>query len=112
MLLVVAIALAVFVLPEPWGLVAVGAAAALEAAELWFWWWLSRRRAPTVGLETMIGAPATAVTTLRPVGQVRVLGELWQARCPDGADAGAAVHVVAVDGLTLVVEPAARPAAR
>ena len=112
MLLVVAIALAVFVLPEPWGLVAVGAAAALEAAELWFWWWLSRRRAPTVGLETIIGAAATAVTVLRPDGQVRVQGELWQARCAGGADAGAALRVVAVDGLTLVVEPAGGLAAR
>ena len=107
MLLVVAIVLAVLVLPAPWGVVAVAAAAVVEVAEVWFWWWLSHRRQPVVGLETIIGAPATAVTALRPDGQVRVRGELWQARSAAGADAGAAVRVVGVaDGLTLVVEPA------
>ena len=105
MLLVVAIVLAFLVLPTPWGLVAVAVAAAIEAVEIWFWWWLSRRRKPVVGVETMIGAPATAVTTLRPDGQIRVRGELWQARCAAGADVGAALRVVGVDGLTLVVEP-------
>ena len=34
----------------------------------------------------------------RPRGQVRVGGELWQARCDAGADPGAAVRVTAVDG--------------
>jgi membrane-bound ClpP family serine protease len=106
MLLVVAIVLAFLVLPAPWGVVAVAVAAVIEAAEIWFWWWLSRRRKPTVGIETMTGAPATAVTALRPDGQVRVRGELWQARCAAGADVGAAVRVVGVEGLTLVVEPA------
>jgi membrane protein implicated in regulation of membrane protease activity len=32
-----------------------------------------------------------------------VHGELWEARCDDGADAGETVHVDAVDGLALVV---------
>ena len=40
-----------------------------------------------------------------PEGQVRVAGELWQARCEAGAGAGDEVVVREVDGLTLVVEP-------
>jgi membrane-bound ClpP family serine protease len=112
MLLVAAIVLAVLVLPEPWGVVAVGTAAVVEVGEVWFWWWLSRRRAPAVGLETMTGAPATAVTPLRPDGHVRVQGELWHARCAAGADVGAALRVVAVEGLTLVVERADKSSPR
>jgi membrane protein implicated in regulation of membrane protease activity len=38
---------------------------------------------------------------------VRVRGEIWQARCEDGAEAGDALEVVAVEGLTLVVRPPA-----
>jgi membrane-bound serine protease (ClpP class) len=38
---------------------------------------------------------------------VRLQGELWRARCAEGADAGEQVRVVALDGLTLLVEPAA-----
>jgi membrane protein implicated in regulation of membrane protease activity len=41
----------------------------------------------------------------RPVGQVFVNGELWRARCEDGADPGTRVKVVAVDGLMLDVRP-------
>jgi len=36
---------------------------------------------------------------------VRLVGELWQARCVPGADVGDEVIVRALDGLTLVVEP-------
>ena len=38
-------------------------------------------------------------------GQVFVNGELWRARCEDGADPGTRVKVLAVDGLTLDVRP-------
>ena len=105
MALVVALLLAVFVLPSPWSWVAVGAGAAIEVGETWFWWWLSHRREPSVGVETLVGRRATVATACRPRGQVRVAGELWQARCDAGADAGTTVEVVAVDRLELVVEP-------
>jgi membrane protein implicated in regulation of membrane protease activity len=104
-LLLLAFVLALFVLPSPWGLVAVGAAFVVEVGEAWFWWWLSKRRRPSVGVETMIGESATVVQECRPLGQVRIRGELWQARCDAGADPGAEVLVESVDGLTLVVEP-------
>jgi membrane protein implicated in regulation of membrane protease activity len=105
MLLVLAIILAVYVLPEPWGAVAIVAALALEIGEVWFWWRFSKRRGPSVGVETMIGASAVVVAACRPLGQVKIGGEFWQARCDAGADAGEEVRVTGVDGLTLRVEP-------
>lgn len=105
MAFVVALLLALFVLPSPWTYVAVGLGAAIELGEAWFWWWLSRRRKPTVGVETLVGRRAIVTTACRPHGQVRVAGELWQARCDSGAHEGTAVEVVAVEGLLLIVEP-------
>ena len=107
MLLVGAILLALFVLPSPWGLVVVGVAGVVEIAETLFWFWLSRRGKVKMGAETMIGATAVVVAPCRPLGQVRIQGELWQARCEEGADEGQRVRVRARDGLTLDVEPAA-----
>ena len=51
-----------------------------------------RRRA--VGAETLIGREALVTTACRPNGQVRLDGELWEARCEAGADAGETVTVV------------------
>jgi membrane-bound serine protease (ClpP class) len=107
LLLLGAILLAVFVLPTAWGIVAVATALVVEVAETWFWIRLSRRRRARVGAEALIGALGEAVTECRPEGYVRVAGELWQARCPDGADVGQPVRVVARDDLTLSVERSA-----
>jgi membrane protein implicated in regulation of membrane protease activity len=104
--LVGAIFLALFVLPAPWGVVAVLGALVVEVGETAFWIWLSKRRKPQVGAEALIGASAEVVTPCRPLGTVRVAGELWRARCEAGADRGASVRVRGLDGLTLVVEPA------
>ena len=104
MLLVGAFLLAVFVLPSPWGIVVVVAAAVVEVAETAFWIHLSRRRRVRVGVETMVGLTGEVVTACRPEGQVRVGGELWRARCADGAQPGETVRIRAVDGLTLVVD--------
>jgi membrane-bound serine protease (ClpP class) len=101
----VALGLALFVLPSPWSWVAVVVGAAVELAETWFWWWLSRRRRPAVGVETLVGARATAISECRPYGQVRLRGEIWQARCDAGLEAGDEATVLAVDGLTVVVQP-------
>ena len=102
--LVVAVLLAVFVLPQPWGWVAVAAGATLEVAESLFWIWLSKRRRASVGAEALVGAQAVVVSPCRPLGQVRIGGELWRARCDAGAAAGDVVRILALDGLTLVVE--------
>jgi membrane protein implicated in regulation of membrane protease activity len=108
---VVALLLAIFVLPSPWGVVAVVASLVVEVGEAWFWIWLSRRRRSVVGAEALVGARAVVVTPCRPEGQVRVAGELWRAICRAGADTGEVVQVERVDGLTLIVTPAAAAAA-
>ena len=104
MLFVIALILAVFLVPSPWGLVLVGVAAVIEIGETFFWIWLSQRHRVKMGAETLIGAGAEVVTPCRPEGQVRIQGELWRARCEGGADPGDAVRVVERNGLTLRVE--------
>jgi membrane-bound serine protease (ClpP class) len=51
----------------------------------------------------MIGQAAQVVEPCVPNGKVRLHGELWEARCDEGAAAGDTVTVEALDGLTLVV---------
>ena len=106
MTLVIALVLALTVLPPPWGLVAVGGAFVLELGEAWVLWRWSQRRCPAVGLDAFVGASATAVTALAPRGQVRIQGETWAAVADGEAAApGDTVTVVGVDadGLTLKV---------
>jgi membrane protein implicated in regulation of membrane protease activity len=104
--LLIALLLALFLLPSPWGVVTVGGAVVFEVVEAVFWVWLSRRRRAQVGAEALIGATAKVVEPCRPEGLVRIQGELWRARCEEGADAGDTVRVIALDGLTLVVATA------
>lgn len=106
MLFLLGILLAVFVLPSPWGLVAVVVGGALDIAEtgLFFWW--SKRRQASVGVNTLVGRRGVAIGELWPEGQIKVDGEIWRARCEGGCDAGTAVVVRSVEGLTLVVDPA------
>ena len=106
MALVVALLLAFFVLDDPWDLLVVVGAIALEVGEGFFWVWYSKRRRVQVGAETLLGLSGVVITACRPLGQVRVGGEIWAARCDAGADVGTAVRVDGRDGLTLVVEPA------
>jgi membrane-bound serine protease (ClpP class) len=88
----------------PWGALLIAAAAVVEVAESLFWIWLSKRRKATVGAEALRGRTAEVVRPCRPLGYVRLGGELWQARCAEGADRGDEVRVVALEGLTLLVE--------
>jgi membrane-bound serine protease (ClpP class) len=105
--IVVAILLAVFVLPDPWGLPVVGLAVVVEIVETFVWIRLLRRVPASAGAEALIGAVARVTAACRPIGEVRVNGETWRARCDAGADAGQRVRVRGRDGITLVVEPAA-----
>lgn len=105
MLLVGAILLAIFVLPQPWNYIAVIVGAVVECVEAGFFVWWTRRRRPTVGVETLVGRGAEVVEPLRPRGRVRIDGELWNARFDGGtARVGETVRVTEVDGLTLVVD--------
>ncbi|HEV2712648.1 MAG TPA: NfeD family protein [Gaiellaceae bacterium] len=107
MLLVLAILAAIFLLPSPWEYVAVIAAAAVETAEVTLLVWYSRRRRATTGAEALPGTTGIVVEACRPVGQIRVLGELWRARCEEGADPGETVVVESLGpDLTLIVRRA------
>jgi membrane-bound serine protease (ClpP class) len=44
------------------------------------------------------------LSACRPDGQVRLNGEIWDARCTGGAAEGETVRVVGRRGLTLLVE--------
>jgi len=103
--LILAIVLALVVLPRPWGWVAIGVAAVYEAVSTWIGWNWSRSRQPVVGPAALVGELADVIDDCRPDGHVRIRGELWQARCAAGADAGAQVRVRAVRALVLDVEP-------
>ena len=109
MALLAAILLAVFWLPRDLGILAVVVGAALEVGETLLWIRLSRRRRPATGAEALVGAKGVAVTACAPVGQGRVGGELWRARCPEGAEPGERVVVERLEpDLTLLVHPEAR----
>ena len=103
MALLLAVLLAFFVLPWPWGLIAIAGGLAVEMVELTWGLRLARRWKPGTGAEAMIGKEARVVARCRPLGQVKVHGELWQARCEEGADVGEKVGIEAIEGLTLVV---------
>ena len=108
MLVLLAILAAVFVLPSPWGIVAVLGALVVDLAEVGFGLWYAKRRKPQTGAEALIGAIGRVVVRCDPLGQVRVDGELWQARAQDGADTGDDVRVEAVGpDLVLTVRPVA-----
>lgn len=103
MALILALVLALIFLDWPWNLVAILGGLTVETAELTWGLSLARRWKPKTGAEAMIGEEAEVVSACRPVGEVRVQGELWQARCDEGADAGDTVRIERLDGLTLVV---------
>ncbi|HEY1366465.1 MAG TPA: NfeD family protein [Gaiellaceae bacterium] len=110
MVLLLAILLAVLVpVAWPWNAVLIIAGCLLEIVEvLVLRRWshrLDRRLRPVTGSESMIGQTAEVVAQCRPLGQVRVHGELWEARCEAGADPGETVRVDAIEGLALVVSP-------
>jgi membrane protein implicated in regulation of membrane protease activity len=101
--LTIAIVLALLFLSWPWNLVVILGGLAVETIELAWGLSLARRWKPKTGAEAMIGEEAEVVVACRPLGQVRVQGELWQARCDAGADVGETVRIERIDGLTLVV---------
>ena len=62
-------------------------------------------RRPMTGQSGMIGEIGMVKIPLIPKGRVQIHGELWFARCKQPVNAGVLVRVIAVDGLTLDVEP-------
>jgi membrane-bound ClpP family serine protease len=104
MILLTGIAIAVFVVPDAWTLPVIGLAVVVEVGETLFTLWWSRRAPPKVGVETLIGATGRVVEPLRPIGRVRVRGEVWRARGSEELDRHVPVRVTDRDRLTLTVE--------
>ena len=102
MFFIVALAL-LLVLPSPWNIVGCAVSLLLASGEVAFWNRRVKGRRVQAGAETLIGLTATVISPCRPDGQVRVSGEIWEARCPDGADPGDTVRVVGREQLTLIV---------
>ena len=102
--LILAIVISALFIPWPWSLVVVLCAAIAEIGEVVWGRRLARRWRPKTGPSTMVGKTAEVVVPCRPSGQVRVHGELWEARCAAGADIGDEVRITALEDLTLVVE--------
>lgn len=105
MLFLVALLLAIFLLPSPWGAVVAVCALAVDLLEVGIGLWWNKRRKAVVGVQSLVGQMAIAVGELGPDGQVKVNGEFWTARCEQGCSSGSEVVVRRVDGLTLEVEP-------
>jgi membrane-bound serine protease (ClpP class) len=94
-----------FVLPDPWRVVVLVVAAAVEVGEVFFWLRFLRRYRVTTGAEGLVGERAEVIARCAPDGRVRIRGEIWNARCDEPMDIGERVEVAAVEGLTLVVAP-------
>jgi membrane protein implicated in regulation of membrane protease activity len=104
MLLLGGILLAVFVVPWPWGIVTVLAGGLLDIAESLALLRWSKRRRSSVGVEALVGRTAVVATP----SQVRVAGELWEARSAEPLRSGDEVVIRSIDGLTLEVSPQSR----
>jgi membrane-bound serine protease (ClpP class) len=100
---ILAVVLLLF-LPWPWNLVASLAAVALFAAEVGYWNRRMRDRRVQTGVENLVGSVGEVVEPLMPDGQIRVLGELWEAHAQAELPRGTPVRVLRVEGLTLEVE--------
>ena len=103
MLLALAI-VGLFVLPAPWNVVAVCAAAVVEVGEVWLWLRFLRRYRVRGGAEGMVGERAEVIEACNPKGRVKLRGEIWTAEAEgESLPAGARVRVLAVEGLLVRV---------
>jgi membrane-bound serine protease (ClpP class) len=58
------------------------------------------------GLEALVGSKGVAVTDLKPKGEIRVMGEFWQAISKGAVIAsGQTVEVTGIEGMFLTVKP-------
>jgi len=106
MLIFLAVAL-LLLLPSPWNVVAFLVLLPLWVLELFAWNRTTKRHKRAVGAQTLIGREAVVSEPCRPVGQVRLDGEIWEARCEAGASTGDRVRITGRERLTLIVEPVA-----
>jgi membrane-bound serine protease (ClpP class) len=108
MFLLLALLLLIFV-PSPWNVIGAVVTGAVGLFEVAYWQRRMRREKVQTGVENLVGATGEAAERLAPSGQVRVLGELWEANSSSELPRGARVRVLAVHGLVLEVETAEDP---
>jgi membrane protein implicated in regulation of membrane protease activity len=100
----IALALVLFhVVEGGWAIALIAGTALLEVSQTLYWLRYSQRRRVQVGAETLIGRVVEVAEECSPYGLVRVEGELWRARCGEGAARGERVRITGRDGLTLEV---------
>lgn len=106
MIAVLGILLGLFVVPDAWTIPVIAGALGLEVVETFVSLRIARRFGPArVGPERLIGQTGRVVEACRPMGRVRVRGEVWQARCDAQAEVDDLVRVVSRERLVLSVEP-------
>ncbi len=64
-----------------------------------------RHQPVRTGSDEMVGSPGKVLEWSGDRGEIRVQGEIWQARAQAPLEPGRAVRVTAMEGMTLVVEP-------
>lgn len=111
MAFLIGLALSFMFLEWPWRGIVLIPLAALEVAE-WFLFFKLRKVRSISGAESMIGQRGVALTHCRPAGQVKVKGQIWKGRCPEGVAAGTEVVVQGTDGIELAVAPIDKAAQR
>lgn len=93
------------VLEPPLGVIALAVGAVLEVGEAILWVQYLKRFRVRTGAEGLVGERADVIEACEPNGRVKLMGEIWNAVCPEGAAVGEAVEVTEVDRLTLTVKP-------
>jgi membrane-bound serine protease (ClpP class) len=96
--------LAFVFLDWPWRALVVLGLLAFEGLEIALFLKLRKMRT-IIGAEAMAGEVGQALTDCKPNGQVKLKGQVWKARCPQGVDAGAEVIVTKMEGIFLEVAP-------
>jgi membrane-bound serine protease (ClpP class) len=96
--------LLLLLLPDPWNVVAALAALVVGGLEVLYFYRRMRGEKVVTGVENLVGATGQVTTPLAPSGQIRLLGETWEARATSAVPVGETVRVVAVNGLKLDVE--------
>jgi membrane-bound serine protease (ClpP class) len=70
--------------------------------------WRARRMKSRLGVDAMVGSPASAMESLEPEGHVLVEGEIWRAVASEPVAKGTSLRVVGHEQYLLRVEPAER----
>ncbi|MGD0629934.1 MAG: nodulation protein NfeD [Terracidiphilus sp.] len=89
-------------------LVAIGVSAAFGVITVFLLRlaWRARRMKSRLGVDAMVGSPASAMEPLEPEGHVLVEGEIWRAVASQPVAKGAPLRVVGHEQYLLRVEPA------